>query len=231
MITKSFIVNKNIPKEVISKLSVYGDVILFSTTGITYPQVSSHPDLFFCDGSQKWVVAPNTSLRYIQKLKSLGVDFILGSKPVGNVYPKSALYNAVVTENYLIHNFSVTDSVILKTYSGLTAVSIPQGYGRCNLLPLKDDHFITSDKGIYKVLKSNNMEVLYINDDSIILPGFDHGFFGGCAGVNHNIVFLSGSLDFFPEGEKIKSYLHRLNYQIVELYNGPLFDGGSILVV
>ncbi len=226
----NYIVNGNLPKEAIDKLSDFGNVVLFSTSGITYPQVSNHPDLFFCAGTRKWVVARNTPAEYIQKLKSLEVEYVLGSTPVGSVYPKSACYNAVVTDKYFIHKFSVSDAVLKKTYGHLNPVSIPQGYARCNLLPLKNNGFITSDKGIQKVLIEQNMDVLYVDSSQVLLPGFEHGFFGGCAGVYRDMVFLSGSLKYLNDGERVKNYLRKLNYQVIELYDGPLFDGGSILI-
>ena len=226
----NFIVNGNLPKEAVDKLSDFGNVVLFSTAGITYPQVSNHPDIFFCAGTHKWVVAPNTPVEYIQKLKSAGVDYVSGSTPVGLVYPESARYNAVVTDKYFVHNFSVTDAVLKKTFGHLNPVSIRQGYARCSLLPLKNNSFITSDKGIQKELLKQNTDVLYVDSSQILLPGFKHGFFGGCAGVYHDRVFLSGSLKYLNDGERVKNYLRKLNYQVIELYDGPLFDGGSILI-
>ncbi len=226
-----FIVNQKAPEEAITNLSKYGSVIPFLTEGLTYGQISNHPDVFLCAGTHSLVAAPNTPAPIVQKIKSYGFEVITGEKPVGTVYPDSALYNAVVTDNYLIHNLSITDSVVLKTYRHLKPVAISQGYGRCNLLPLKNNCFITSDRGILKTLIKQNIDVLYVDSSRVVLPGFKHGFFGGCAGVYGDTVFLLGSLDYFTEGNKVKDYLHRLNYRIVELYRGPLFDGGSIVCI
>ena len=231
MAIKGFIVNKEIPHRAVTTLKQFGNTKLFTSENITYQQVAGHPDLFFCGHRGRYVVAPNTPIKYINWLNERGVDFVLGSQPVGNSYPSSAIYNAVVTDRYVIHNLSITDPVIQETFCHLKKINIKQGYSRCSLLPLKDNHFITSDQGIYKVLKNNNLDVLYINPSTILLPGFEHGFFGGAAGVDEDTLFLAGSLRYFPEGEKVRSYLDQLNYTIVELYDGPLFDGGSILVV
>jgi hypothetical protein len=231
MAIKGFVVNKNTPQPAITTLKQFGEVVLFTSENITYPQVSGHPDLFFCCGSGRCVAAPNTPQKYITWLKEKNIDFVPGSQPVGDSYPSSAIYNAVVTDGYLIHNHSVTDPVVLKTFSRLKKINIKQGYSRCSLLPLKENHFITSDEGIYKVLKKNRLDALYVNPSSVLLPGFEHGFFGGAAGVINDTLFLTGSLNYFPEGEKVRNYLNHLHYTIVELYDGPLFDGGSILIV
>jgi len=225
------IVNKQVPVQVIEVLNKYGEVLLFETTGITYPQVAGHPDLFFCAGDGKLVIAPNTPETYIENLRKSNVDFVLGKSLVGNRYPDTARFNAVITDKYLIHNLEITDPVIPEIFDNLETVNIPQGYGRCSLLPLKNDCFITSDKGVERVLKGKGCEVLFVDPSGIILPGFEHGFFGGTAGVTDNEVFFIGSLNRFNDGEKVKSFLQNLDYKIIELYDGPLFDGGSILFV
>ena len=48
-------------------------------------------------------------------------------------------------------------------------------------------------------------------------------------GVHGNMVFIIGSLDHHHEGNSIRSFLENLKYEIIELYDGPLYDGGSIL--
>ena len=75
------------------------------------------------------------------------------------------------------------------------------------------------------------MNVLYVNPEDIQLPGFKHGFFGGACGVYEDSVFLLGSLESFKAGKKVKSFLQSLEYEIIELFDGPLFAGGSILFV
>ena len=73
--------------------------------------------------------------------------------------------------------------------------------------------------------------MLLISPHGILLEGFPHGFFGGCCGIWKDKVFINGSLDHFPEGEKVRQYLKDLGYEVVELYDGPLTDAGSILFV
>jgi hypothetical protein len=126
--------------------------------------------------------------------------------------------------------------MITRTLEDLRPVHVDQGYCRCNLLPLKDDHFITSDIGIFKVLQGLRPEptglhpyVLYVSPNDILLEGFPHGFFGGCCGVWENKVFINGSLDHFSNGEAVRKYLDKLEYEIIELIYGHLEDIGSIL--
>ena len=94
---------------------------------------------------------------------------------------------------------------------------------------LPGEKFITSDVGIFKQLKKNNLDVLFVEPKGIILKGFKNGFFGGCCGVENNRVFIAGSLSYFPEGGKINKFLD--GFEIIELYDGPLLDVGSIFFV
>jgi hypothetical protein len=99
------------------------------------------------------------------------------------------------------------------------------------LLPLKNNCYITSDHGIYAILNAMKCDILYVDPADILLPGFPHGFFGGACGIHENKVYITGSLKKYKHGEMVKEYLLSNNYEIIELYDGPLFDCGSILIL
>jgi len=223
------IIDHRIPEKAKEMLSKYGELLEIKTDGITYPAVSCHPDIFFCQSPDRLIVAPNLPERYLQKLKNNDILFIPGELTVGKEYPETSRYNAVASNNYLIHNFRHTDFVITRTFEDHTPIHVDQGYCRCNLLPLKDDHFITSDEGIYKVLKRHTENIIKVTTDGILLEGFPNGFFGGCCGVIGDNVFINGSLKFHQDGKRVGAFLQESGYEIIELYDGPLFDGGGII--
>jgi hypothetical protein len=223
--------DNRIPQEAKDKLSEYGDIIHFSTGGLTYDAISGHPDIFFCEVNGQLVIAPNLPDLYKNILLKNNIPFIKGEAPVGNKYPDTSHYNVVATEKYLIHNFRYTDSVINRLGNELDMIHSGQGYTRCNLVPLKDDHFITSDEGIRRIIHGYSLPYLFIDPKDILLPGFSHGFFGGTCGVYEDKFFIIGSLSKFSGGEKVSEYLNKLNYKIIELYDGPLFDGGSLIFI
>lgn len=225
------ICNKNIPKEAQKRLERFGNVLYFETKGITYPAISNHPDVFMCLIVNELIIAPNTPNEFKNLFTNNNIKFTEGGKIIGNNYPKTAGYNAVVTDNYLIHNLKITDPKILELCADKQAVHVNQAYARCNLLPLKDDSFITSDKGIYNTLISKKINVLLVKPQDIILTGFDYGFFGGACGVYKNTVFIVGSLNKYNDGEKVRAFLINMGYEIIELYDGPLFDCGSLVIV
>lgn len=223
------IANKNIPDKALNRLKKQGKVILLETKGITYPAVSGHPDIFFCRVEETIVVSPNLPETIINQLKTLKLSFVYAETPTGSAYPATSGLNAVVTSQFIMHNENHTDPVLVQLTSEKQFIHVKQGYTRCNLIPLKNNRFITSDKGIEKTLKKKGLDVLYVEPKSILLPGFEHGFIGGTCGVSGDTVFFIGTLNRFPDGGKIRNFLR--GYQIVELYNGPLFDGGSLIFI
>jgi hypothetical protein len=223
--------DKRLPYEAKKTLSRYADLIEFATSGITYEAISGHPDIFFFKVKSSLIAAPNVPEEYLRMLDTKKIAYMRGTCPVGSAYPASAAYNAAVTENFLIHKTDITDPAILDACCDMEKLSVQQGYTRCNLLPLKGNSFITSDSGIYKSLLSRNLNVLYVKPDGILLPGFGNGFFGGACGVYRNTVFVAGSLKHYPHGRQAEDFLRSLKYDIVELYDGPLFDCGSLLML
>lgn len=225
------IVDKKIPDAAKKKLLDYGELMELETKNITYEAISGHPDIFFCQANEKLIVAPNLPFTYKNMLIQYSIDYLEGEMEVGKKYPETATYNVVYSDDLLIHNFRYTDSIITDIAEDADLIHVDQGYTRCNLIPLKNNNFITSDKGIDRVLKRFDKKVLCVEPKSIILPGFANGFIGGCCGIYEQKVFITGSLDKFSEGDKITSFLTSLGYEIVELYDGPVVDGGSIMFI
>ena len=217
------------PSMAAEKISKYGNLIEFSTEKITYPAISCHPDIFFYRGNNFIISASNLPEKYTEILKNKGVNFRTGSLPVGIKYPESARYCAVSSGNLLICNQDIVEQSIMNP--DMELVSTRQGYVRCNLVPLKGSSFITSDMGIYKKLLKKGYRVLPVSGNNILLPGFKHGFIGGTCGVMEDFIFFIGSLQYHPQGDEIRSFLSGLDYEIIELYDGPLYDGGGILII
>ena len=223
------IIDHKLPRQAKRKLSEFGEIMEFHSNGITYDAISGHPDIFFCRAAEAMIVAPNTPEKYIGILKKRKIPFSFGEKEVDIQYPGNASFNAVITEKYFIHNLNISDPVIKGSLESHEYVHVNQGYTRCSLLALKNNHFITSDTGIYNTLNDKRIDVIQVNPEGIKIQGLKHGFFGGACGIYNDKVFIIGSLDHFQEGEKVRDFIEKLEYEIIELYDGPLFDGGSIM--
>jgi len=223
------IADKKIPEEAKNNLQKFGELVLLETTGITEESISGHPDIFFCKTQNKLIIAPNLPEKFKTIFTENNILFSEGKFKVGLKYPEAAHYNAVITENYLIHRTDITELEILNDCEQLSKIHVGQGFTRCSLLALKENNFITSDEGIYKTLNSLGLKTLLVSSENIILPGHRYGLFGGTCGIHEDKVFFIGSLANYKDGNKVRNFLESLGYSIVELYNGDLFDGGTIL--
>jgi hypothetical protein len=218
------------------KLSDFGEVIGFATSGLTYPAISGHPCIFLCQIPQLLIAAPNIPDTFFSILGQKKVNYRIGNLDVGvngerkKISHSSIIhYNAAVNGEYLVHTLQHTDPVILQNCHYLKKIPVKQGYTRSSLLFLDTGHYITSDKGIDETLQNHGLSGLFVSPEGIVLPGFQNGFIGGAMGVCERKVFVNGSLIFFREGSKVRNYLESLNYEIVELIDGPLTDAGGIL--
>ena len=223
------IADKKIPEQAKTNLQKYGDLFLLETKGITAESISGHPDIFFCKTPNQWIIAPNLPEKYKELLSLNLIPYKEGKTNVGEKYPEAASYNAVVTNDYLIHRIDITESEILNNCQTLNKINVNQGFTKCSLLALKNNNFITCDEGIYKTLIKNNINLLLLSSKEILLPGHEYGFLGGCCGIWKNNLFILGSLHNYIDASKLKKFTELLGYTIIELYDGPLFDGGTIL--
>ncbi len=223
------LLDKKMPEVAKEKLAAYGEIVEFATEGITYDAISGHPDIFFCPTPAGLIVAPNLPSNYFNILDQNNIQYIKGSLPVGSEYPGSARYNSLVTEKFIIQNPACSDQEIRNLNIEVESIETKQGYIRCNLIALPNDSFITSDRGIEKSLRQRKLEVLFVDPACVKLDGFDHGFFGGVCGLLDKTLFVCGSLKYFKEKELIESFVAQSGVSIIELYDGPPADVGTIL--
>lgn len=245
---KKVYLSKSVHPALTSYLTQLGYAIeLVHHEGITYDPVNSHPDIFMCRFGvwEKPQIFPGNP----EKLTSS--------------YPGNIIYNAVCTDKYFIHNLKYTDPDLLASAKawkgapggtakdahpsgGLTLIDVPQGYTRCCCLPVDDTSFITSDRGIEKLLTDAGADVLLIERGHIELPGFDYGFIGGCgghimvSGVADNAdtsmrlqpaIIFNGDLSAHPDFERIAEFIHERDIDTAYFEDYPLTDIGSIIAL
>lgn len=201
--------------------------------------VCTHPDIYMCK-----IEFPN--------INNNSRFFYGDITKLGNKYPGEAIYNACATGKYFVHNLKISDSKILDwaEQNALEFVDVPQGYTRCNLLPVGPSNFITSDRGIFKAMSKAGADVLLISNNNISLPGYDYGFLAGCAGVllankdfenipsdcassfvksaEYTIIF-NGDLSAHPDFKKIIDYISNCGLNALWVRGKKLADIGSIL--
>ena len=214
-----------LPAELKANLRKYGDVLSFATKGIVYDAISGHPDIFFHRSGKKVVCAPCTPPAYLDALARVGAELIKGESRLGDKYPQTVYYNAVAGEKYLYCNSQYVDSRVVGLHAGKEIFHLNQGYVACNMV-VGGNTVLTSDAGIAKALNA-----AFFDPAEIILKGVNHGFIGGSCFVTDDMLLLNGSLRFVSQRDKILKFAEENNLKIIELYNGPLIDGGGLLVI
>ena len=207
------------------------ELLEFETEGIVHPTFSGHPDIFFCKTPGILIVSPSLSTFYLEYLSNRKIPYKKGIHPSGIRHPASVYYTAAVSDEVLVHHLGYTDPGILENCHWLKKINVKQGYTSCSLLLLKEGHYITSDHGIHKSLEQKGLNGIFVAPDDILLPGIKNGQIGGAIGIYKESVFITGNLNNFREGDRIRRFLQKLNYNLVELYNGPLMDRGGILFI
>ncbi|HOY30637.1 MAG TPA: hypothetical protein PKW80_02045 [Bacteroidales bacterium] len=225
------IADKRLPSEAKHQLGLFGNLLEFESSGIVYEAISDHPDVFMCDTGAGLIVAPNMPSDYIDLFTMNNINYKTGNIPLGKRYPDTAMYNAVITGKYLIHNLKYTDKTILEECNNKIHLHTNQAYTRCNLMALNENDFITSDRDIEKILKAQELNVLYVDPDGILLPGFRNGFFGGCCGLYRGILCITGNIQHMAAGSSIQRFIENSSLESFPLCDGELFDGGGIFFI
>lgn len=187
-----------------------------------------HVDMMLFRYGNKIIYEPH--LEEIAKLlRKNGYDCVKGDSVCSSLYPRDIIYNACAINGYIIHYKGKVEKNIrrLKTKH----ILVNQGYAKCSILPIDRRHIITSDKNIKEAWDKSRGRTLLVRPGYIKLPGYKTGFIGGTAGVTDKAVFFTGSLRTHPDGAVIRDFIRNSGKGVVELYNGPLYDVGTILIL
>lgn len=212
-----------------------GTVVPFLSTNVVYPALQGHADLFFAflptaNGQPPyWIIAaPNAPSRCTTLLQAAGIAIMPGSTAVGSTAASCGAYNVACSSTIAVGNRSQCDTVLLQQLGARQFIQVRQGMARCSTLFVGTAAAITSDPGIHRALCAAHCSSLLVSCQDILLPGYACGCFGGCCGVMDDKVFIVGRLARHPQGEEIRTFLQQNGKEAVELYDGPLWDVGSI---
>lgn len=190
-------------------------------------RIDDHPDLsIFKLDESSLVVASEVYEYYKEKIKDY--ELIKGDS-VKSKYPGDSIYNIVRFKNFYIHN-DYTESNIEKYFKNnkISHLKVKQGYTRCQTIVLNDS-LMTADYGIYKTLK-DKLPVYLLENDTIMLDGFDQGFLGGCQGLVANKLIFTGDISKHKAYPKIKNICKKEGIEII-YPDTKLIDLGSIIKV
>lgn len=225
-----FVVSRHLPLPAKNHLKKLGNVHFLNDSVSVYKSISSHADIFLCGYGTKLVAAPSVFSEIKELLSPMGYEIYKGKQEPGKSYPQSAIYNAVITENHIIHNTKISDPVVLEVFSEKNILHVNQGYTRCNLIEISKGKFLTSDKGIELKLLSLGYRILYIDPQEVILKGQKHGFFPGACGKYNNQLLVAGDVDSLSYSEKLLEFIAPDAIEVITLFKGRITDIGSIFV-
>lgn len=213
------------------RLETYGRLIPFSTSHKSYAAISCHPDIFMFQSPDALILSPDFPEEIIRIFKNNAIPFIMGKSKTGLNYPESAAYNAFADDDILVYSKKATDAEIVNTCTQQQKIAVNQAYIRCNMIRIGKRAYVTSDMGIHKALQQHGLGSWWFSPAGIRLTGFEYGFLGGCMGYYNDCLFISGSLDYYPEGNKLRNLLQLQGQKYLELTNEALSDGGGIFFI
>ncbi len=232
--SKAVICSPDIYPESVKALQSFGIGVLFSCKNQNVmPPLMYHADMQIVKtGSDSFICAPECYDYYSCLLTDYNAYLTCGNTYLSCNYPGDIAYNIIITQTHAIHNFKYTDSVLKGDILGKNLINVSQGYTACTLCALSDTAFVTSDMGLYNTLTQNMLDVLLIDDSSILLPGFDHGFFGGATlMLSSDTLAVNGNISKHPDYDKIKSFCLNYGIGLVSLSDKAIMDIGSFIKV
>ena len=232
------ITNYTFPHEAEENLARLGHRTLRLPPHPNLPEpVASHPDmlLFFAPDvifcTESYYKIATRELDEISLAYGAPIRYI--DKECGNVYPNDVLLNTLPIGKYLICNTKTVADELLNL--GLEVCHVNQGYTKCASLPLGEQAIITADPTVAKCAKERGIDVLQIQEGHISLPGYGHGFIGGCASfaprADTSTVFFCGDVSTHPDAPKMKDFCKKHKFEVINLFQNPLCDTGTIFMI
>ncbi len=226
------IIDSRSSEQVISNLNKYvTDVYTFQTNGVTGNSISGHPDIFLYQHENRLVVAPNTPAELFRFLENYNIAYIKGDRDVGHELESSVQYNCLSTPHFFFHKAGYTDPVVLGINKEKEFLHLPQAFTKCSLVHLCEENYLTSDRGIEKVLLKKGLSCFYFDPEEISIVDHKNGFIGGSVGIWGKKIFFNGNVELHADGKRLREYLLYHGFDIVNLSDEFLYDGGCIFFI
>lgn len=217
----------------IIKLNI--EPIIIPKCDTLYEAINGHVDIqlnVLNKENRTIIVQKDISNSFLSLLKKNGINYILSKSSLKKSYPDDVILNALILEDYFIHNLNSTDENLLSTQLKKKKININQGYTKCSTLPIREKALITTDKGIYTQLVKYDFDILLIPPGDILLPSLNYGFIGGTGGmINNNTLALFGELNHYSYGKEVYEFLYKYDVKPLSLKKGKLIDRGSLLCI
>lgn len=203
-----------------------------------YEEISAHVDIFTCKINNKLIIEP----KQYELIKSQFVNnnnIEKGKESIEKNYPYDIKYNVCTIGKKALHNFEFTDSKVKEELieQGYELINTTQGYTNCSIAVIDDNSAIVTDKGLYKILKKPNVDVLYLeyepNIKLLTNTGYSNrkGFIGGAVSRVDNNIIIFGDLTKIDKDEKIRKFILDKGLNIIEFKGLDVIDYGGIVLL
>ena len=187
---------------------------------------NDHPDLSILKIDED-IYIENSVYDYYSEYLS---GFNLKKVDISNFKNGEMVLNIAKNKKYFFHNEKFTTKEIFeKLRLNREYVKINQGYANCSMICF-ENHIITSDEGVYKTTKSENINVELVTTDKIFLNGYKNGFIGGtCGFVSDDILLFYGDVTKYRDYDIIKRVAYEENVKILYPKDETFVDLGGII--
>ncbi len=229
---KKVIIDSRAPTQIFDSLTNLGFEIISLPTFSALPEpVSAHADMLifitenevFCH-KDYYDIAKSK----IDAICDCGYSLALSDEYISCKYPHDILFNAV-SLNGDIYGKSEYISRLIKDKKRV--ININQGYAKCSTCKVSKNAIISSDPSIRDAALANGIDVLFICEGHIDLPGYNIGFIGGCSGVCGDKIYFSGNISLHPNGREISEFCKKHKKEPISLSREKLFDVGSMFFI
>ena len=227
--SRILIISSLSPKPYLELLKGEGCKLIFTKEQTTFPIPERyHADLqCFAPDEGTLIVTPSLYEYYKDCLKDTGIAVLSGKTESDGHYPSRIAYNVARVGNTAFCLEKALDEVVREELEkrNISVCNVSQGYASCSVTGINERALITSDVGIAKAAEKRGFDSLYVSTEHILLPGFDHGFIGGCVSrIRPDLFAVSGS----ELSNSFLAFFEQYKANLVTI-SGQLFDfGGSI---
>lgn len=205
-----------------------------------YTEISSHVDVFTCKVGHTLIIEPSqykylkTQLKYEDAQEQMRI--LKGVEKVEIKYPFDIKYNVCTIGKKAFHKFEFTDLKIKEELikQGYEFVNTTQGYTNCSIAVINEKSAIVTDKGLDKILKKHDVDVLYLENELNIKllesSGYSNrkGFIGGAISrIGENIVVF-GDLNKIDVNKQIRKFMQSKGLKIIEFKEQDVIDYGGV---
>ena len=227
---------RKIEKEKLEQLGY--KIVEIKKSQSVYEEISSHVDIFTCKIGEKLIIEPSIYESVKDKIDTKG-NIEKGNEEVEKKYPYDIKYNVCTIGKKALHNFEFTDDKIKEELlkQGYELINTTQGYTNCSIAVIDENSAIVTDKGLYKILDKNNIDVLYLEYEPDIKllteKGFSNrkGFIGGTISRIDENVIIFGDLNKIDKEEQIRKFIFSKGLKIIDFKELDVIDYGGMVLL